>query len=113
MTYTGTIVEESLKDNRLINELNILGVRVSLAEKPENRWHLYKVSIDETQIGSLAQELKPEKWYMHFWHNDHVIAVFPNKTFRFLYSDQSTWSEAIEYGKTLGIPEEQLDFVIE
>lgn len=113
MIYTGTIVEESLKDNRFINELNIQGVRISSAERPEDRWHLYKVSIDETQISSLAQELKPEKWYMHFWHNDHIIAVFPNKIFQFLYSDRSTWNEAIEHGKSLGIPEEQLDFIVE
>lgn len=113
MTYTGTVVEESLKDNRFINELNVQGVRISSAESPGDRWHLYKISIEKAQISNLAQELKPDKWYMHFWHDDHVIAVFPNKIFHFLYSDQSTWSEAIEHGKSLGISEEQLDFVIE
>lgn len=50
---------------------------------------------------------------MHFWNADDVIAVFSNKLFRFKHSDKSTWNEAIEYGKSLGIPKEQLDFVIE
>src|SRR5689334_6077642 len=68
MTYVGTIVEESLKDSRYLNQVKITGVRISSAEIPENRWHLYKVSVDETEIENLSQQLKPEKWYMHFWN---------------------------------------------
>lgn len=113
MTYTGTIIEESIKDNRLLNQLEIVGVHISSDENPDDRWHLYKVKIDEDKISKLSEQLRPEKWYMHFWNGDLVIAVFPNKIFRFNHSDKSTWAEAIEYGKSLGIPEEQLDFITE
>ena len=50
---------------------------------------------------------------MHFWNGDDIIAVFPGKTFRMQHSDQSAWTEAIEYGKSINIPEEQLDFIVE
>jgi len=113
MTYTGTIVEESLKDSRYLNNIEITGVHISSAELPEDRWHLYRVRIDEAEIAGLAKQLKPKKWYMHFWNGDTVIAVFPNRIFRFKHSDKSTWHEAIEHGKSLDIPEEQLDFTVD
>ena len=68
---------------------------------------------DEAEIAGLAKQLKPKKWYMHFWNGDTVIAVFPNRIFRFKHSDKSTWHEAIEHGKSLDIPEEQLDFTVD
>ncbi len=111
--FTGTIVEESLRDNRFLNSLKIVSVRISSDDDPAARWHLYKVELSMEQIESLAQELKPEKWYAHFWLGDDVIAVFPKKTFRFKHSQPETWQAAVTYGQSLGIPTEQLDFVIE
>jgi hypothetical protein len=113
MKYEGTIVEESLLDSRFVNNLEILGVHISSAEIPADRWHLYKVRVGEEDIESLTKQLKPEHWYMHFWNGDDIIAVFPRKTFRFKHSDKSTWQPAIEYGKSISIPEEQLDFLVD
>lgn len=113
MQYDGTVVEESLLDNRFLNKLEVLGVHISSAEVPENRWHLYKVKVSEDDIASLATQLKPKHWYMHFWNGNDVIAVFPGKTFRFKHSDKATWESAIEYGKSIDIPEEQLDFIVD
>jgi hypothetical protein len=50
---------------------------------------------------------------MHFWDGRDVIAIFKNKVFEFNYDDKSTWSEAVDYGRSQGIPDEQLDFIIE
>ena len=52
---------------------------------------------------------------MHFWKpgNSKIEVVFKNKIFSIDYSEKSTWKEAISYGKSVGIPEEQLDFIIE
>lgn len=111
--FTGTIVEESLEDNRILNSLKIIGFRVSKDDNPLDRWHLYKVDISKDQIQSLLEHIKPGKWYMHFWKNREVIVVFKDKIFEFNYDDKSMWSEAIKHGRSLGIPDEQLDFVIE
>lgn len=113
MEYTGTIVEESLKDNRYLNKLSIAGLKISSTDIAADRWHVYKVLISEDQITEIANQLKPEKWYMHFWRGDDVIAVFPGRTFRFKHSDTSTWGDAIAYGKSINIPEGQLDFLID
>lgn len=113
MSYKGTIVEESLIDNRLLNSFKINKVRISSAEKPEDRWHLYEVEATPDQIETLAGQLKPTGWYTHFWQDDDVIVVFPNKKFEIKYSDQNTWKDAVVYGESIGIPSEQLDFKID
>lgn len=113
MTYKGTIVEESLLDNRLLNSFKINKFRISNVEKPEDRWHLYEVEASEAQIDELARQLKPSGWYTHFWQNDNVIVVYPNKKFEINYSDIGTWQSAIKYGQSIGIPLEQLDFKID
>lgn len=113
MTYKGTIVEESLIDNRLLNGFKLNKFRISNVEKPEDRWHLYEVEASAEQIDELATQLKPSGWYTHFWRGDNVIVVYPNKSFKIVYSDKTTWQEAIEYGQSIGIPLEQLDFKID
>ncbi len=113
MKYKGTIVQESLVDDRQLNDFEIIRFKVTDEVKPEDRWHLFTVLATPGQIKKLSSNLKPEKWYAHFWNGDDVIAIFPNKIFNFKHSNKSTWTEAINYGKSLGIPQEQLDFLIE
>lgn len=113
MNYRGTIVEESLLDNRLINSFKVNKFRISNAEEPENRWHVYEVEATQTQIDELATRLKPAGWYTHFWHGDDVIVVFPGRKFEIKHSIQETWKDAITYGESLGIPVEQLDFRVD
>ena len=74
-SYKGTIVQESLLDDRILNEFEILGFRVTDKEKSEDRWHLFTVEASEKVIEKLANSIKPEKWYAHFWSGDDVIAV--------------------------------------
>jgi len=111
--YKGTIIQESLKDDRQLNDFEIVRFRVTKDDNPSDRWHLFTVMATEDDIKKLSSNLKEEKWYAHFWNGDDIIAVFPNKIFNFKHSDKFTWTEAVEHGKSLGIPEEQLDFLIE
>ena len=109
---TGTIVEESLEDNRILNDVEIIGFRISNEEEPGDRWHLYTVKVSTDDIQKLSQLIK-SKWYMHFWKDRDIIVVFKGKFFEFNYDDKSSWKDAVEHGLSLGIPSEQLDFVIE
>lgn len=111
--YKGVIVEESLTDNRLLNRFKIVGVQITTQDDPSERWHLYTVLANREDMDVLAHALKPEKWYAHFWEGNEVIAVFPGHTFTFQYDHPQTWADAIAYGRRLGIPDEQLDFVID
>ncbi len=50
---------------------------------------------------------------MHFWDNRNIIVAFKDKIFEIDYDDKGTWKNAIDYGISIGIPKEQLDFSIE
>lgn len=106
--YTGIVVEESLEDIRMINELEVVKVHIS---KDEPVWHLYSVNVSLEEIEKLSKNIK-EKWYMHFWKGRDIIAVFKDKEFKFNFDNKSTWEDVINYGSSIGIPKEQLDFPI-
>lgn len=106
--YKGTIIEESLENLDILKDFNILSSKVS----SDLEWHMHTVEVTEDQIQKLSWYIKPEKWYAHFWNSDDVIVVFRDKIFNLKHSDKSTWKEAVDYGKSVGIPEEQLDFII-
>ncbi|MFH1455516.1 MAG: hypothetical protein ABIF40_01050 [archaeon] len=110
--YKGVIVEESLEDNRILNDFKIIEFRISKAENPADRWHLYTVQVSKEDIVRLSKNIK-QKWYMHFWKGREVIAIFKDKKFEFNFDDNSTWKPVVEYGLSLGIPKEQLDFPID
>jgi len=71
--------------------------------------HLYWVSATDKQIETLTSQIR-SGWYAHFWKGRKLLVVFRGKKFALESRDKSTWKEAVEYGKSVGIPEEQLDF---
>lgn len=112
MSYKGTIIEESLLDSRILNNFKITKIHISSEDKEEDKWHLYTLDIDDSQIDMIMRQLKPSGWYAHFWNEDSIIAVFSNKKFIMSRSNKNTWNDAIEYGLQIGIVREQLDFLI-
>lgn len=110
--YTGIIVEESLKDNRIVNNLEVIEVRISDEEKPEERWHLYTVKVSRKEIEKVSKNIK-QGWYMHFWKGKKVIVIFKDKKFEFDFDDKKSWQPVVKYGLSLGIPKEELDFPID
>jgi len=107
--YTGIIVSESLQSQDMLSEFTILSVK----ETVQNKWHLYTVCGTKEVITHLSFVLIDTSWYTHFWNDTEVIIVFKNKVFifkRLEFEDKK--QEAIEYGVSLGIPIEQLDFPI-
>lgn len=104
----GTVVENSLVNPEILKNLSIL------KSWPDGSWNLHQVSVTRDQAIALGEQLAEGAWYMHFWEpgNDNVLVVFKGKSFDIKHSDKTTWSEAVQYGKSIGIPDEQLDFLI-
>lgn len=111
MKYVGIIVEESLDDNRIINNYEVSKICITGHEKRQDRWHMYEVILTRDEILELSRHIV-DGWYMHFWLGRNVIAVFKDKQFEFNYDEKETWTEVLKYGRSLGIPEAQLDFPI-
>lgn len=107
-SYQGTIIENSLLNKSVLKDLNILKTYQM------EDWLLHDVLVNEEQVEKLGKFLRDGPWYMHFWEDnrDDIVVVFKDKNFRIKHSNRETWREAIEHGKTIGIPEEQLDFLV-
>ena len=112
--WRGVVISEGLLEPSLVNDFEVYKARVSkedldLGEGKRGRWHLYHVYATESQIERLATQVRPG-WYCHFWQGKNLMVVFPGKRFDLKTDDRSTWKEAVEYGKSFGIPENELDF---
>ncbi len=113
--WKGVIISESLEEPSLLNEFDVYKARISKRDQPiddqghNGRWHLYWLHTTDKQIEALSSQIK-DGWYAHFWKDQRLVAVFHDKKFEFNSGDKSTWKEAVEYGKSVGIPQEQLDF---
>ncbi|MEK9148026.1 MAG: hypothetical protein AAB650_01175 [Patescibacteria group bacterium] len=107
--FKGTIVENSLRDKSILDTVKIEKTYQS------GDWILHDVFVSEEQILELSKYLGDGPWYIHLWQpgKDDVRVVFKDKVFTIKFSDKSTWADAVAYGKSIGIPEEQLDFPID
>ncbi len=107
--YKGTIIENSLNNKDILKR-----VRISKTWQSGD-WTLHSVLLDEDQTEELSRSLDNGPWYIHIWQQgkDDVKVIYKDKIFDIKSSDKSTWAEAIEYGKSLGIPDGQLDFPID
>lgn len=90
------------------------GIEITKTEiAHKGKWTLRTVNITKEKIQYLSNKIKSNSYYMHFWDNRNIIVVFRNKIFEIDYDDKNTWKDAIEYGVSIGISKEQLDFPIE
>lgn len=111
--YKGAIIEESLEDSSILNLFSIINTTITNDENPNDRWHIHTVESDKDTLLKLSKVLKSEKYYAHFWDNKkNIIVVFRDKVFEFNFNKKDEWLPAIEYGLSVGIPKEQLDFLI-
>lgn len=104
--YHGILVDVSQKDKSIFDKLTILG------KKKAWGWILYKVEIAAEEINKKIKELQNnmvDGFYFHFYKDEELIVVFNKKIFK-VKIDKSTWKPVIKYGKSLNIPEKQLDF---
>lgn len=109
--YIGIVIEESLDDNKILNELDIRKIHITGHENSKNRYHIYEVKVSKEEIVELSNHII-KGWYMHFWKGKDIIVVFKDKTFKFKYEHLNTWSNVLKYGRSLGLLEGQLDFPI-
>jgi hypothetical protein len=119
----GTLLAESL---RVGAELHIAGLRLtrlsrrdvsaSVSADQPSVWTFLNFEADEDAADALAQALArcllaDGGWYADFTVGDeeHVV-VFADRIFRYRRGDLAGRAEAVEYGRTVGVPEHQLDW---
>ena len=105
-TYTGCIIEESLKDKTILDEFNILETR-------EDDGVSYIVEIEDSKVEKILPKLKQSMvdepiWYIDLKNYDYHYIIFNDKIFKVDRDYPEQYEETKEYGLKGGILEEYL-----
>lgn len=77
-------------------------------------WTLIEFEAPANSSDALASELSDSLlspgWYANWNSDTEATVVFPGKVFRYSRGDQAGREEAQEYGRSVGVPEPQLDW---
>jgi len=121
MNYKGVIIEESLENPLILNEVKVLDLRVEkVTEKHKTPWvkywYLFTVEISEDRAEEVMEKISDSldskhsgSWYTDFKNEKFHYIVFWDKVFKIDLSNPK-YRDAMEYGIKLGIPWHQLDF---
>ena len=106
--FRGIIIENSLINKNILDKIDVKKTYQS------GDWTLHNVLVGKEQIHELAKHIADGPWYIHLWKKgeDDVKVIFKNKVFDIKFSDKSTWTDAVTYGQSIGIPDDQLNFPI-
>ncbi len=112
--YHGIIIWQSQRKKSIFRKLNCIGSKkfflgLIMIQKIQVSPEELEPIIAELQQNLTDRFLWMRNFYFHLYREDELIVVFRDQIFH-LTADVETWKDAIKYGKSLGIPEKQLDF---
>ncbi len=118
MKFTGLLLKEGLKDEQVLNEIQITkretwDIKNATSFQPKT-WTAIYFKGQENKADKIAEKLsrslKPRGWYVNLSTKNEVYVIFPNKIFKYSRGDIQRKEEAIKHGRSLGIPDSQLDW---
>ena len=116
--WKGCYISEGLKDPTILNHYSCYRFKITTDNLPldeigtKGRWHMYWIESEDIDSELFASNMK-YNWYGHFWKGNEIIVIFEDRTFKIKKDNKETWKEAIAFGKSQNILEEQLDFLTE
>jgi hypothetical protein len=116
--YGGVLILESLKVGTELDglQLTVRKIRrpaVGNASGDQPRvWSLLEFEVErgEELAEVLSRVLDRPGWYADFHDDRESFVVFPGRVFRYERGDEAAREKAKEFGRTLAIPEPQLDW---
>lgn len=122
MDYEGVIIEESLANKTVLDNLRTRKTKVDpVTEKHKTpwlrQWTLRTVSIEIDRADKVAEELSRSldyshgcAWYADFKNDKTHYIIFKDKIFKIDRTKEVEYQVATDYGVSLGIPSYQVDF---
>ena len=118
--YDGAVILESLRVGTelgdiplVVRKLSRYAVSTASADQPEV-WSVLEFGVEDSLAPelakTLAEVLDAPGWYADFHNDDEIFVVFPGRVFRYARGDAAGRFEAQEFGRSLMIPEPQLDW---
>jgi hypothetical protein len=119
-TFTGTLLGESIRPDAAIDiPLTVTNVHRTAAGDPAagqpELWTFIEFAVDGDRADELAGNLsrvliEEGGWYCDFRSSEEVIVVFYDRVFRYPRGDRAARAKAEEHGRSMGIPESNLDW---
>lgn len=121
MNYTGVIIEESLTDKSVLDDVKIVSTNVEPVTDEHKtpwvkQWTLHDVEIPADKAAEVAEKIskaldREHSWYADFKTNKEHFVMYRDKVFHITdRSDKAQYDEAATYGISIGIPDYQVDF---
>lgn len=121
MAFSGVIIEESLTDNSVLQDVKIISTKVEPVTVHHKtpwvkQWTLHTIEIPEDKAADVAEKIskaldKEHDWYADFKTDTQHYVIYTGKVFHITdRTDKKQYDEATEYGISVGIPDYQVDF---
>lgn len=119
----GTLIAESIRVGAVLDGVRLVTRSIrraaagdASAGQPE-LWTLIEFEADEpvaeAVAGALANVLEKEHgWYADFRTPAETFVVYSGRVFRYPRGDSAGRAEAAAYGRSVGVPENQLDWPV-
>lgn len=118
--YRGAIIVESLRVGATLENVPLTVGKLSryraagtTSDQPAV-WTVIEFEVADADADKLAEALSDvlaaPGWYADFHNDREVFVVFPERVFRYPRGDPASRAAAQEHGRSLGIPEPQLDW---
>jgi hypothetical protein len=123
MVMVGTLIAESLRVGAVLDHVTLTTTKIARADVGDDdagqpkTWTFIEFEVRDQDAERLVDWLErslqqPGGWYCDFRSDDETFVVFAGRTFRYRRGDESRRAVAVEYGRSTGVPEAQLDWPV-
>jgi hypothetical protein len=119
----GTLIAESIRAGAELDGVRLVTRKISRsaagdasAGQPE-LWTLIEFEAGDPDADLLANALakvldRQHGWYADFHSPDETFVVYSGRVFRYPRGDSAGRAEATAYGRSVGVPDHQLDWPV-
>lgn len=121
MNFTGVIIEESLTDKSVLDDVKTVSIKIELITEEHktpwvSQWTMHIVEITLEKVTAVAAKIsealdREHHWYADFKTDKEHFVIYRDKVFHITNrSDKTQYDKATAYGISIGIPDYQVDF---
>jgi hypothetical protein len=123
MTLEGALIAESLRVGAKLDDLALTVTTISRAELGDvsagqpRTWTFIEFEAPEAAADRLMRALEGALsrvggWYCDFRNETETFVVFADQSFRYPRGDRDGRAAAMAHGRSVGVPESQLDWPV-
>jgi hypothetical protein len=123
MSASGVLIAESLSKDNPLDGVDLQVRRISRGDVGDGgtgqplTWTLIEFEVDDQMVVHLAEALSRSiegrgGWYCDFRTDEQTFVVFSGRIFRYPRGAAEGRAEAEAYGRSVGVPEAQLDWSV-